>query len=65
MRRVEDLEAFKQSVEARKKELGVTAEDFVRPRNSGRRRTREKREFLARIQERARDRGLDPLPAKF
>jgi hypothetical protein len=57
--------AFVQSVEARKRSVGVTDEAFARVRNNGRRRTAEKRALLARVQERARNRGLEPVPANF
>jgi hypothetical protein len=59
------LTAFVQRVEDRKQSLGVTDEDVARARNSGRRRTSQKRELLARTQERARNSGLEPIPANF
>lgn len=49
----------------RQRELGITAEAFERARNTGERRTPEKRAFLGRIQERARKAGREPIPAKF
>ncbi len=65
MREIHSLQEFIEAVEARKRALGITDEDIARARNSGRQRTPEKREFLAQIQERARDRGVEPIPANF
>jgi hypothetical protein len=65
MRRIESLPAFVEAVESRKRVLGITDEMIDRARNNGQRRTPAKREALARIQERARRLGLDPLPANF
>jgi hypothetical protein len=65
MRRVKSLEAFLQEVEDRKRALGITDEMIVAARNTGERRTPEKREALARLQERAKAAGVEPLPAKF
>jgi hypothetical protein len=65
MRRIDDLDAFVRHIEERKQALGITAQDIEAARNSGNRRTPEKREFLRRIQERARRLGVEPMPAKF
>lgn len=65
MREIDSLQEFIEAVDARKRALGVTDDDIARARNSGRRRTAEKREFLEQIQERARERGVEPLPANF
>jgi hypothetical protein len=65
MRRIDDLDAFVRHIEERKQALGITAQDIEAARTSGNRRTPEKREFLRRIQERARRLGVEPMPAKF
>ena len=52
-------------VAARKRELGITDDDIEAVRNSGTRRTPEKRELLARIADRARRAGKTPLPANY
>jgi uncharacterized membrane protein YebE (DUF533 family) len=65
MRRVKSLEAFLQSVEDRKRALGITDEMIAAARNDGTRRTPEKREMLGRIQQRAKAAGIEPLAAKF
>lgn len=62
MRKV-SLQDFAAAVAARKQAVGLTDNDLASMRNSGRRRTPEKREALARIQRRAQDAGLTPLPA--
>jgi hypothetical protein len=59
------LSALTQGVEDRKRSLGITDAMVELARNSGQRRTPEKREQLARVQERARARGLEPIPANF
>lgn len=65
MRVVISAEDFARAVEAHKRAIGVQEAAFDAARNSGRRRSPEKRAFLARIQERARRAGLEPIPAKF
>ena len=65
MRKVASLESLVHVVGSRKQELGVTEHDVARAQNSGRRRTPERRETLTRIQRRASEHGLKPLPAKF
>jgi len=65
MRRVKSLPAFLREVDDRKRALGITDATIVSARNTGDRRTPQKREMLARVQERARNAGLPPLPAKF
>ena len=65
MRRTESLSSFIQAVEDRKRSSGVTDEMIHRVRNSGRRRTNEKRELLDSLQTRARRFGLKPIPAKI
>ena len=52
-------------VAARKRELGITDADIEAVRNSGTRRTPEKRKLLVRIAERARRGGKTPLPANY
>jgi hypothetical protein len=64
-RKIACLESLARVVESRKQELGITKHDIARARNSDRRRTPEKSETLTRIQRRAREHGLKPLPAKF
>ena len=59
------LTEFVQGVEDRKQSLGVTDAMVELTRNRGQHRTPEKREQLARIQERARNSGLEPIPASF
>jgi hypothetical protein len=65
MRRAKSLQAFLQEIEDRKRALGITDAMIVSARNNGERRTPEKRELLARTQERAKAAGVEPLPAKF
>lgn len=65
MRGVISVAAFIQAVEARKRALGVTDEIIDAARNSGRRRTPEKRRQLAEMQDRARKAGQKPLAANF
>jgi hypothetical protein len=65
MRRIASLSSFVQAVESRKASVGVTEEMIWRARNNGSRRTPEKREELALIQDRARASGVEPLPANF
>jgi hypothetical protein len=65
MRRVPSLQSFVANVEARKRAAGITPAMLADARNSGERRTPEKRALLGRIQERARSRGFEPLPANF
>jgi hypothetical protein len=60
-----DIQSFVQAVEDRKRALGITDEMVLRARNSGQRRTPEKRDALARVQERARKQGLEPMAANF
>lgn len=56
---------FALAVQARKIACGLQDEDVAAARNSGRRRTPEKRQQIARIQDRARAAGLEPLAANF
>ena len=65
MRRAKSLQAFLQEVDDRKRALGITDELIASARNNGDRREPEKREMLARIQERAKAAGVKPMPAKF
>jgi hypothetical protein len=59
------LSSLRKDIVARKAALGITEADIEAARNLGTRRTPEKRAALARIQTRARERGLSPLPANF
>jgi hypothetical protein len=65
MMRTVSLPAFIRGVEERKQSLGVTGEKLEGARNSGQRRTPQKREQLARVQQRARHSGLEPIAANF
>jgi hypothetical protein len=65
MRRVGSLSVFVREIEDRKRSLGITDEMIASARNTGECRTPEKREVIARMQERARDAGLEPMAAKF
>jgi hypothetical protein len=49
-------------IQARKRDLGITDEQIERARNSGERRTPEKRAILARQRKRATLAGLEPFP---
>jgi flagellum-specific peptidoglycan hydrolase FlgJ len=59
------LQEFRKEVQARKLAAGVTDREIEAARNSGIRRTPEKRAFIARIQERAQAAGKTPLPANY
>jgi hypothetical protein len=63
--RREALSEFLARIDARKVTLGITPAATAAARNNGTRRTAEKRAQLLRIQARARDAGLAPLPARF
>jgi hypothetical protein len=65
MRKASSYQSVALAIAERKRELGVTDEAVATARNSGTRRTREKRELLQRIQARARAAGVEPLPANF
>lgn len=65
MRRLPEFGRLTAMLIERQRALGITAETFERARNTGERRTPDKREFLKRIQERARGAGREPIPAKF
>lgn len=60
-----DFDELQKRVAARKLELGITDADDDMFRNSGIRRTPEKRAFLARIAERCRQAGIEPLKANY
>lgn len=59
------LEEFVEKVKQKKAELGITDEMIAAARNSGWNRSKEKRELLARIQERCKNLDIDPYPANF
>jgi hypothetical protein len=63
--RVMSVADFVRSVEDRKKALGITDAMIEQARNSGQRRTPEKRATLRHIQKRARKAGLNSIPANF
>jgi hypothetical protein len=65
MRRLPPLSDFLAIVAERKRVLGIDDAAYARARNSGRRRTAEKRELLRRINRRAREAGLKPFEARF
>jgi hypothetical protein len=52
-------------IQAKKRDLNITDDRIERVRNSGERRTPEKRAILARQKERATLAGLDPYPANY
>lgn len=62
-----DFYAFLEAAEQRKRELGIveTADDVEAMRNKGGNRTRAKREFLGRMQERAREADQEAVRAYF
>jgi hypothetical protein len=62
---IQSLEEFCHEMEAWRKAVGMTEDDDWEMRNSGQRRTSEKREFLRRIAERSRAVGIDPFPANY
>ena len=65
MRRLPPLSTFLAIVAERKRLLGINEEAYARARNSGRRRTPEKRELLRRIRRRARQAGVEPFEANL
>lgn len=65
MRRIENLDEWIQQLEQRKQEQGITDADIDNCRNSGLRRTQEKRQSLASIRDRAIAHGLKPLDANY
>ena len=60
-----DFTELQRGIAERKAALGITDTDADLFRNNGRRRTPEKRAFLARIAERCRQAGIDPLKANY
>ncbi len=60
-----DAFAYLRWVAERRKALGITDCDIEAARNSGHRRTPEKRALLARIVVRAKRAGKRPLPANY
>lgn len=60
-----DFTEWARYVDQRKADLGITEADDEMFRNSGLRRTPEKREMLARIAERCHKAGIDPLPGNY
>jgi hypothetical protein len=58
-------QTFSQQIDAKKRALGMTEAWVDGARNSGERRTPEKRASLARMQERARNAGVEPMVANF
>ena len=59
---IRDLERW---LVSRKRELGITGNNFI-PRNDGTRRTQSKRELLKAIADSAAEQGRQPpFPAKF
>jgi hypothetical protein len=65
MRRVASLPAYIQGIEDRKHVAGVTDDMIIRARNSGERRTPEKRQQLADIALMAVESGMQPLAANY
>lgn len=64
-RKLPVLSTFLAIVAERKRLLGLKEEAYAGARNSGRRRTPEKRELLRRIRRRARQAGVEPFEANF
>jgi hypothetical protein len=60
-----DAFAYLRWVAERKDSLSITERDIEAARNSGQRRTPEKRALLARIAQRAERAGKLPLPANY
>ena len=65
VRRLPALSTFLEIVAERRRLLEIGDDAYARARNSGRRRTPEKREFLRRIHRRARQAGAEPFEANF
>lgn len=65
MRKLPPLSIFLAIIAERRRALGITDAAYARARNRGRRRTPEKREFLRRIGDRARQAGVEPFKARF
>jgi hypothetical protein len=56
---------YVEAIEAHKRHQGITDERVERARNTGERRTPQKRASLARMRERALSAGLEPYPANY
>lgn len=61
----DDFSDLLQRIRARRAALGITELDDEACRNTGRRRTADKRAFLQRIAQRCREAGVEPLKAAF
>jgi hypothetical protein len=62
---IQSLDDFCLEMEAWRKSVGLTEDDDWAMRNSGKRRTPEKRELLRRISERSHAAGIEPFPANY
>jgi hypothetical protein len=65
VRKLPPLSVFLASVAKRQRFLGIEEDAYARARNSGRRRTPQKRELLRRVRRRARQAGVEPFEANF
>ena len=63
VRKLPPLSVFLATVAKRQRFLGIDEDAYAGARNSGRRRTPEKRELLRRIHRRARKAGVEPFEA--
>lgn len=65
MRILPEISRLSAELESRQKVLGISREAFERARNSGLRRTQEKREMLRLLKERSEAAGVQPFLAYF
>jgi hypothetical protein len=65
VRELPPLSTFLAIIAERKRLLGIEDDAYARARNSGRRRTLEKRELLRGIRRRTRQAGVKPFEANF
>jgi hypothetical protein len=59
------LTALRKRIRAKKRLLGISEAEISATRNSGLRRTQEKRDFLARVEARAVAAGEKPVPSNY
>jgi hypothetical protein len=62
---IQTLDEFCHAMESWRQSVGLTEADDWAMRNSGDRRTPEKRELLRRIAERCHAAGVNPFPANY
>lgn len=65
MRKLPEFGRLTALLTERQRVLGIDPEDFERARNTGERRTAEKRALLQAIRERAEAAGEQPILARF